>query len=111
MKTKHIPVMVVLIACAITLVLDIVQGFGIDTILKDLLIVLVIFFIIGFVAKFFLDRAFNPPVPDEEEGNEEREDFPVEGEEAEEAAEEGEPAETEEEGTSEESEEMEEDFY
>ena len=93
MKTGHVPVLVVLIACAITLVMDVIQGVSLTNILKDCCIVLVIFFIIGFIAKKLLDMAFNPKEPEEEAEGEEKEDFPVEdgeGAEGEEAGEENE---------------------
>ena len=56
-----------LIAGVTALVMDIVQGMDFSTIFRDFLIALVIFFIIGMVAKGFLDKAFNPKEPDPEE--------------------------------------------
>ena len=90
MKTSHVPVMCMLAAAVTTLVLDIVQGMSISIILRDFLIALVCFFIIGKVVKVFLDRTFNPKEPEPEE--EEKEDFPVDEEG-------GETAENEEEGS------------
>ncbi len=78
MKTKHVPVLCMLMAGVIALVLDVIQGMSISTIVRDFLISLVVFFIIGIVAKVFLDKAFNPKEPENEES--EMEDFPVEGE-------------------------------
>ena len=75
MKTKHVPVLCMLIAGVTAIVLDIVQGMDFSTIFRDFLIALVIFFIIGMVAKGFLDKAFNPKEPDPEE--EAMEDFPT----------------------------------
>ena len=58
------------------------------------MISLLCFFVIGMVAKVFLDKTFNPKEPEPEET--EKEDFPVEGEEG---LEEGEnPSEADEEG-------------
>jgi len=75
MKTKHVPVLCMLIAGVTALVMDIVQGMNFSTIFRDFLIALVIFFVIGMVAKVFLDKAFNPKEPDPEEGV--MEDFPT----------------------------------
>ncbi|MBR5336945.1 MAG: hypothetical protein IK152_03080 [Lachnospiraceae bacterium] len=80
MKTSHVPVLCMLVAGITTFVLDIVQGMNFSTLLRDFLISLVCFFIIGQIAKVFLDKAFNPKPEETEEG--EKEDFPV-GEEGE----------------------------
>ena len=80
MKTGHVPVLCMLVAGITAFVLDIVQGMDFSTILRDFLISLVCFFIIGKIAKVFLDKAFNPKPEELEEA--EKEDFPVgEGEE------------------------------
>lgn len=81
MKTKHIPVLVMLLAGAVTIVLDVLQHLEVMVICRDFVIAVVCFFIIGQIAKVFLDKAFNPKEP---EGEEEKEDFAVEGEEGEE---------------------------
>ncbi|MBR4808406.1 MAG: hypothetical protein IKZ65_07945, partial [Lachnospiraceae bacterium] len=75
MKTKHVPVLCVLIAGVTVFIMDIVQGMDFSTIFRDFLCAVVIFFIIGMVAKAFLDKAFNPKEPDPEE--EAMEDFPT----------------------------------
>ena len=75
MKTKHVPVLCMLVSGLTAFVLDVVQGMDFSTILRDFIVTLVIFFIIGMVAKVFLDKAFNPKEPDPEA--EEKEDFPT----------------------------------
>ncbi len=81
MKTGHVPVLCMLLAGGVALVLDIIQGMNISTIVRDFLVSLIIFFIIGTVAKIILDKVFNPKEPEPEET--EMEDFPVDGEGAE----------------------------
>lgn len=81
MKTRHIPVLIMLLAGAVTIILDVLQHLEVVVICRDFVISIVCFFIIGSIAKVFLDKAFNPKEP---EGEEEKEDFAVEGEEGEE---------------------------
>ena len=78
MKTKHVPALVMLIAGLITIVLDILQNVALTGILKDLLIVLICFFVVGTIARVLLDRTFNPKETEEQE---ETEDFQVNTEE------------------------------
>ena len=78
MKTKHVPALVMLIAGLITIVLDILQNVALTGILKDLLIVLICFFVVGTIARVLLDRTFNPKKTEEQE---ETEDFQVNPEE------------------------------
>lgn len=78
MKTKHVPALVMLIAGLITIVLDILQNVALTGILKDLLIVLICFFVVGTIARVLLDRTFNPKETEEQE---ETEDFQVNPEE------------------------------
>ena len=67
-----------LIAGLITIVLDILQNVALTGILKDLLIVLICFFVVGTIARVLLDRTFNPKETEEQE---ETEDFQVNPEE------------------------------
>ena len=72
MKTKHIPVLVMLLAGLITIVLDIIQHIPLLRLVTDLVIALVVFFVIGTIAKVFLDKIFNPK---EKEVTDEKENF------------------------------------
>ncbi len=56
MRTRYIPVGIMLVAGAVTGVISIVQKQDINKSLSTLLVVLVLFYIIGLVAKFFIEK-------------------------------------------------------
>lgn len=56
MKTRYIPAGVMLIAGIVTCVVSIVQKQEVIRSLVTLLTVLILFYIIGLIAKFFIDR-------------------------------------------------------
>lgn len=73
MKTKYIPALVTLVAGAITAILNILRGADNMYALKSLLFTLVIFFIIGQVAKGVLNVVLVKPIETEELQDEEEE--------------------------------------
>lgn len=56
MRTRYIPAGVMLLAGAVTCIISIVQKQEVVAALKTLLIVLILFYIIGFIAKFFIEK-------------------------------------------------------
>lgn len=71
MKTKYIPALVTLIAGAITAILNILRGVNNMYALKSLLFTLVIFFIIGQIAKGVLNAVLVKDTEEEELQDEE----------------------------------------
>ncbi len=71
MKTKHIPALVTLLAGAVAALLMWLWKVDFFTFTRNLLIVLVIFYILGLVIKYILDRNFKDM---EDEVKEEGED-------------------------------------
>lgn len=67
MKTKTIPVMITLIAGLITCIMAFITGAGMEKLIRVLLPVIVIFFILGMILKFILDKNFNTVKKDAEE--------------------------------------------
>lgn len=59
MKTKAIPAVVMMIAGFVTCVLSFIQRVPTGEFLKDLLIVLILFYIFGIIIKGILDFVFN----------------------------------------------------
>ena len=59
MKTKAIPAVVMMIAGFVTCVLSFIQRVPTGDFLKDLLIVLILFYILGIIIKSILDFVFN----------------------------------------------------
>ena len=84
MKTKHIPALVTLLAGAVAALLMWLWKVDFFTFTRNLLIILVVFYILGCVIKLILDRNFK-----------DMEDEAKEGEEAGEEGESGEEASTE----------------
>ena len=71
MKTKYIPALVTLVAGAITAILNILRGVNNMYALKSLLFTLVIFFIIGQIAKGVLNAVLVKDTEEEELQDEE----------------------------------------
>ena len=59
MRTKAIPAVVMMIAGFVTCVLSFIQQVPTGDFLKDLLIVLILFYILGIIIKSILDFVFN----------------------------------------------------
>jgi Ca2+/H+ antiporter len=57
MKERYIPALIMLIAGAVTSILDIIHKVELLTSLKRLLLVLILFYIIGLIAKAVIKRA------------------------------------------------------
>jgi UDP-N-acetylmuramyl pentapeptide phosphotransferase/UDP-N-acetylglucosamine-1-phosphate transferase len=74
MREKYIPAFVVLIAAAITSIINIVNKVDVLTGLKRLLIVIIIFYIVGIIAKAVIRKAFTErPKKDFSEDDQEEE--------------------------------------
>lgn len=56
MRTRYIPAGVMLVAGAVTCIVSIVQNQDIVKSLITLLVVLILFYVIGLVAKFFIEK-------------------------------------------------------
>lgn len=56
MRTRYIPAGVMLIAGVVTCIISIIKGQDIIRSLTTLLIVLVLFYVIGLIAKFFVEK-------------------------------------------------------
>lgn len=56
MRTRYIPAGVMLIAGAVTCIISIVKGQDIVKSLTTLLIVLILFYVIGLITKFFVEK-------------------------------------------------------
>lgn len=67
MKTKQVPAIVMLTAGFVTCVISIMQHMEFGRFLKILLLVLICFYILGYVAKVILDKNFAPMQEEEEE--------------------------------------------
>lgn len=76
MREKYIPAFVVLIAAAITSIINIVNRVDVLAGLKRLLIVIIIFYIVGIIAKAVIRKAFTerPKKDFSEEDQEEESD-------------------------------------
>ena len=59
MRTKAIPAVVMMIAGFVTCILSLIQRVPTGDFLKDLLIVLILFYILGIIIKSILDFVFN----------------------------------------------------
>lgn len=75
MKTKQIPAIIMLIAGLVTSIAAVINHMETVQFLKILVVVLIVFYIIGCVAKVILDRNFKEEVEEEatEEAAEEEE--------------------------------------
>lgn len=60
MKARFIPVLVMLFAGFITCVLCIINGYGLFSLLKILLCVLIVFFLLGFLIRVVVEFNFRP---------------------------------------------------
>ena len=76
MRTRYIPAGVMLIAGAVTCIVSIVQNQDIVKSLITLLVVLILFYVIGLVAKFFIENASNDSEENLEDGSVDGENSP-----------------------------------
>lgn len=95
MRTYYIPALIMLSAGAVDCALAIRNHLSLGEMLRELLIVLIVFYFVGGVVKFIIDRAI-PPIEEEEENGEEQAEEGEEGEGEESAASDAFSAETEE---------------
>ena len=87
MKTKHIPVLITLVAGLTTCIIGIMMQMETNRFMKTLVVVLISFYILGCIAKLVLDKNFKEE-PEEEATEEAGEESDAqEGESSEEAAE------------------------
>lgn len=70
MKTKHIPALVTLLAGAVAALLMWLWKVDFFTFTRNLLIILVVFYILGCVIKLILDRSFKDMDDEAKEGEE-----------------------------------------
>ena len=70
MKTKHIPALVTLLAGAVAALLMWLWKVDFFTFTRNLLIILVVFYFLGFVIKLILDRNFKDMDDEAKEGEE-----------------------------------------
>ncbi len=73
MRKKYIPAFITLIAAAITSIINVYNKVDVSTGLRRLLLVIVIFYIVGLIAKAIINKAFSEK-PKKEEPEEEQED-------------------------------------
>lgn len=70
MQQKYIPALIMLAAGAVVCIFDIYNKVNLLTSLKRLLLVMVIFYIIGLIAKAIVAKATSPKPKEEKEENE-----------------------------------------
>lgn len=92
-KTKSIPAIVMLLGCAVAAIVTYINGYGLQKMLKVILVSLLIFLCMGMIIKFLFDK-YIPPIEEEEVTDDEgsviektSEEEPIEGEEGEEVPE------------------------
>lgn len=73
MREKYIPAFIVLIAATITSILNVINNVNVITGLKRLLLVIVIFYFVGVIAKAVINKAFTEK-PKKDELEEEHEE-------------------------------------
>lgn len=74
MNTKPIPVIITLLAAAITSLASVIQGVSFDIFTKRLLGAVVCFAIMGIIVRVILDRSFRIMEPEEEPEEEQDEE-------------------------------------
>ncbi|HWT76162.1 MAG TPA: hypothetical protein VN258_15780 [Mobilitalea sp.] len=74
MRTKYIPASIMLFAGAVTSILNIFNKVPVVTGLQRLLLVLVIFYILGLIAKAIISKVTQPKPKTDGEGKEEEEE-------------------------------------
>jgi fructose-specific phosphotransferase system IIC component len=74
MRERYIPAFIMLIAAAITSIINIVRNVEVLTGLKRLLLVIVLFYIVGLIVKAIVKRAFVQKPKTEEETDDFEED-------------------------------------
>ncbi len=77
MKEKYIPALIMLIAGAVTSILDIINKVELLSSLKRLLFVLILFYIIGLIVKAILKKATMPRAKRGENEEQNGEEAPV----------------------------------
>lgn len=73
MKTKPIPAIIMLLAGFVTCIMSIYQGLDLKTFTITLFIVLLVFYVMGCIIKYIIDRNFEgmaDPVEEEQENEE-----------------------------------------
>ena len=78
MKTKSIPVIIVLIAAAISCFASVIQGVSFDVFTKRLFWTVIIFTVIGVVVSILMNRGFQTIVEDAREDAQEIEEENIE---------------------------------
>ncbi len=78
MKTKSIPVIIVLIAAAISCFASVIQGVSFDVFTKRLFWTVIIFTVIGVVVSILMNRGFQTMVEDVREDAQEIEEENIE---------------------------------
>lgn len=78
MKTKSIPVIIVLIAAAISCFASVIQGVSFDVFTKRLFWTVIIFTVIGVVVSILMNRGFQTMVEDAREDAQEIEEENIE---------------------------------
>lgn len=73
MRERYIPAFIVLIAAAITSIINVIHSVNVLTGLIRLLLVIIIFYFIGLIAKAIIRKAFTER-PKKEESEEDQED-------------------------------------
>jgi len=73
MRERFIPAIIMLIAGTVTSIINMINKVEIVPGLKRLLLILVIFYLIGLIAKVFIHKAMNMRPKQEEENKEEEE--------------------------------------
>ena len=80
MKTKHVPALVMLLAGAVASLLMLIWKVDFFHFTRNLLIILIVFYILGCIVRVILDRNFKDMEEEAPEGEEENENEEAEGE-------------------------------
>ena len=80
MKTKHVPALVMLLAGAVASLLMLIWKVDFFHFTRNLLIILIVFYILGLIVRAVLDRNFKDMEEETQEGEEEGEDGEAKGE-------------------------------
>ncbi|MDO4188792.1 MAG: hypothetical protein Q4D29_07355 [Lachnospiraceae bacterium] len=73
-KTKSIPAIVTLLGCLVAVVVTYINGYGLEKMLKILLLVLFIFLFMGLIIKHLFEK-YIPPIEEEPEETEDEGSF------------------------------------
>lgn len=78
MKTKNIPIIIMLTAALVTSIVMYVNEYELNVTLTTILIVFFVFYILGLLVKKLLDKYCSLPKPEEESETEKEQDAPEE---------------------------------